>query len=235
MRPVNVLAVLALGAGIAPACRSSAPRPAAKPVVTVSPADLGRLAPEQMGPVRTARGEVDAAQDAVARARLRLQDARQEEAYARADGAQAEADHQRGAAQLRTAREAGDGRLAARATDLVDAAALRGQAAGARLEYARRLVAAREAGVRAAEAHVSRAQWELERAKLAALRQAGIPAASKYDPAPLDRRAFDAARADEGAQARARALDRDATLAFDRWRQLVDRYEARARGAGSTG
>lgn len=235
MRPVDVLVVLALGAGIAPGCRSASPRPAEKPVVTVSPADLGRLAPEQMGPVRAARGEVDAAQDVVARARLRLQDARQEESYARADRAQAEADRQRGEAQLRTAREAGDGPLAARATDLVEAAGLRAQAADARLEYARRLVVAREGGVRAAEAHVSRVEWEVERAKLVALREARIPAASKYDPAPLDRRAFEAARADEAAQARARALDRDATLAFDRWRRLVDRYEARARGPGSTG
>lgn len=233
MRP---LAVLALAATLASGCRSAQERTSQAEVVPlVSPADVGRLAPEQMGPIQTARGDLDAARDAVARARLRLQDARHEESYARADRTQADADRQRAEAQLKTAQEAGDARLAARATELVEAAALRAQGADARIDYARRLVAARDAEVRAAEAHVVRAEWEIERAKLAALREAQLPAATKYDPAPLDRRVGEAARAEDGARARARDMAHQAAVAFDRWRSLVDRYEARARGLGGTG
>ena len=232
MRP---LAVLALGASLAAGCRSAPKRVLAPPVPTVSPADLGRLAPEQMGPLQEARGDLDAARDAVARARLRLQDARHEESYARADRTQADADRQRAEAELRGAREAGDALQGARATELVEAAALRAQAADARLDYARRLVAAREADARAAEAGVRRGEWEVERAKLTALREAGIPAASKYDPAPLERRVSDAARAEDAARARARDLEHQAAAAHARWRGLVDRYEARARGIGATG
>ncbi len=232
MRP---LAALALGVLLAAGCRSTPKRVQARPVPTVSPADLGRLAPEQMGPIQTARGDLDASRDAVSRARLRLQDARHEEAYARADRTQADADRQRADAQLRTSGEAGDARLAARATELVEAASLRAQAADARLDYARRLVAAREAEAQAAEARVRRGEWEVERAKLTALREAQIPAASKYDPAPLERRVAEAARAEDGARARARDLDHQAAAAHARWRGLLDRYEARARGIGATG
>lgn len=75
----------------------------------------------------------------------------------------------------------------------------------------------------------------MERAKLTALREAQIAAATKYDPRPLDERVGEAARAEDGARARARELDREATVAHGRWRGLVDRYEARVRGLGGTG
>jgi colicin import membrane protein len=230
MRP---LAVLALCAAAALGC--SSPQRAKPQPTTVSAADVGRLSPEQMGAVQSARSDVDAARDALDRARLRLQDARHEEWYARADRTQADADRQRGEAQLRAAQEAGDGRAAGRAQELVAAAALRAQAADARLEYARRLIAARQSGVDAYQARVARAEWDVERAKLAALREAQIPAASKYDAASLDRRGADLARAEDASVARSRELDRQATTAFDRWRSLVDRYEARLRASGQTG
>ncbi len=171
----------------------------------------------------------------MARGRLRLQDSRHEEGFAQADRTQADADRQRAEAEARGAREAGDARLVARAQELGGAAALRAQAADARLDYARKLAAAREAEIAAAEARVRRAEWDVERAKLSALRAAEIPAATKYDPAPLERRVAEAARAEDAARARASELGRAATVAQGRWRSLVDRYEARARGAGSTG
>jgi hypothetical protein len=225
----------AVAVAAALACRSSPERAAPPPVPTVSAADLGRLAPEQMGPITTARGDLDAARDAIARARLRLQDSRHEEGFAQADRTQADADRQRAEAEARGAREAGDARLVARAQELGGAAALRAQAADARLDYARKLAAAREAEVQAAEARARRVEWEVERAKLSALRTAQIPAASKYDPAPLERRVAEAARAEDAARVRAGELGRAAIVAQGRWRSLVDRYEARARGAGSTG
>jgi hypothetical protein len=231
---MRTLAVLALAAGIGLGCRS-APNRAQPQVVTVSPADLGRLSPEQMGPIQSARADLDASRDAVARARLRLQDARHEDWYARADRSQADADRQRSEAELRMAEEAGDARLATRARERVEAAALRAQASDARTEYARRLLEARDAEVKAAEAQVSRAAWAVERAKLAALREAQLPAATKYDPAPLDRRLLDAARAEQSSRGRSQELGRRAAIAFDRWRSLVDRYEAKARAGGRTG
>src|SRR5512144_1408560 len=139
--------VAAAAAALLLACGSAPRRAEPPPVATVSPADLGRLAPEQMVPVQTARAALDSAHDAAARGRLRLQDARHEESYARADRTQADADRQRAEAEARAAQETGDARLVGRATDLRDAAALRTQAADARLAYARRLVAAREADV----------------------------------------------------------------------------------------
>lgn len=229
------LVVASLAATLLLACRSAPKRAQPQPVSTVTPADLGRLAPEQMGPVRAARGALDSANDAAARGRLRLQDSRHEEGFARADRMQADADRQRAEAELRAARETGDARLVARANELLEAAALRAQAADARLDYARRLVAAREADVLALEASTRRAEWEVERAKLAALREAGNPAATKYDPAPIERRVAEAASAEAGARTRALQLDRDATAARDRWRGFVDRYEARARGLQGTG
>jgi hypothetical protein len=217
------LAALAIG------CRSTPKKPAEPPIRTVADADLGRLGPDEMGPVQTARASLDEARDAVARAQLRLQDSRHEEDWANAEKAAAEGDRLRAAAELATAREAGDQRRAGIASDRAEAAALRGQAAAARLDYARKLVAARDAEVKTAEARARRAEWEIERAKLAALREAGVPAATKYDAVPLDRRVAESLKAEEGARARARDLGASARAAYDQWRSLSDRYEARAR------
>lgn len=230
---MRLLVLAAVAAALA--CRSSPERRAEAPVPTVSAADLGRLSPEQMGPVQAAREQLHVDRDAVARARLRLQESQHEEGFARADRTQAEADAQRAQAELRGARETGDGRLVARATELGEAAALRTQAADARLEYARRLAAWREAEVQALEAAVRRGEWEVERAKLVALREAQIPAADKYDPAPLERSVVEAARAEDAARGRAKELERAASSAQAQWRGLVDRHEARVRGMGGAG
>ncbi len=74
-----------------------------------------------------------------------------------------------------------------------------------------------------------RAEWEVERSKLLALRQAGLPAASKYDPAPIERRIAEAAQAEDAARVRSRELGGAARASYDRWRATEDRYEARAR------
>ena len=225
----------ALVAALAATTSPAAPPRAARrreppPVRTVADADLGRLAPEQMAPLQAARAALDEARDATARARARLQDARHEEGWPNADRAQAEGDRLRAAAELSSAQRGGrraQGRARDRARE--DAAALRTQAAHARLDYARRLVQAREAEVATAEARVRRAEWEVERGKLAALRQAGVPAATKYDPAPLDRRVGGGAPGGgggAGALARARGA---AQAALRAGAALADRYEARAR------
>jgi hypothetical protein len=227
MRP---LALAALAAVSLAACSSTQKKKAAEqPVRTVADADLGRLGPGEMGAIQTARGALFEARDAVARARLRLQDSKHEDNWATAEKASAEGDRLRAAAELAAAKEAGDQQRAGIAQERAEAAALRGQAAEARLEYARKLVAARDAEVKAAEARARRAEWELERAKLTALREAANPAATKYEAAPLDARVAEAMRAEEAARGRARDLGSTARAAYDSWRALSERYEARAR------
>ncbi len=226
----TLVLVAAVAAASTLACRS-APRSGAReqPTPTVSDADLGRLSPDQMGPVQASRATLDEARDAVARARLRLQDSRHEQEWANAEKVAAESDRLRAAAELSAAKEAGDQRLSGLASERAEAAALRSQAAAARLDYAAKLAQARDAEVRTGEARVRRAEWEVERAKLIALRQAGLPAASKYDPAPIERRIAEAFKAEEGARAKSRDLGVTARAAYDQWRSLSERYEARAR------
>jgi hypothetical protein len=227
---MRTLAIAAALAAATLACRSTPKKASSEaPIRTVADADLGRLAPEQMGPVHESRAALNEARDAVARAQHRLRESRHEEAWANADKAAAESDRLRAAAELSTAKDAGDQRLAAVASDRGEAAALRAQAAEARLDYARKLVQAREAELRTAEARARRAEWEIERAKLTALRDAGVPAASKYDAAPIDRRVAEAVKAEEGARARAGELGTTARAAQDHWQSLTERYEARAR------
>jgi hypothetical protein len=224
LAPIAALAALAL------ACSSTPKKKASEePVRTVADADLGRLAPDQMGPFQEARARLDEARDAIARAQLRLQESRHEEAWANADRAAAESDRLRAAAQLATAKDAGDQRAVGIANDHAAAAALRAQTADARLDYARKLVQARDADVKTAEARARRAEWEVERSKLVALRDANLPAASKYDPAPIEKMIAEAGKVEEGARARSRELGGSARAAYDAWRSLNERYEARAR------
>jgi hypothetical protein len=223
--------VLAAALAAAAACTSTPKKTAQQPPPTVADADLARLAPEDMAPVQAARGALFEARDAGGRARLRLQEARHEEGWANADRAAAESDRLRAAAEMTAARDAGDLRRAAAAEELAAAAALRAQAADARLDYARKLVQARDAEVAAAEAGARRAEWDLERSKLSALRQANVPAASKYDPAPMEKVLAEAVQAEEAARARARDLGGAARAAYDTWRSLHDRYQARVRSA----
>lgn len=226
---MRTLAIVAALAATTLACRSTPKQPAEQPIRTVADADLGRLAPEQMGPVHVSRAALGEARDAAARAQYRLQESRHEEAWANADKAAAESDRLRAAAELASARDSGDQRLAGIAAERGETAALRAQAAAARLDYARKIVQARDAELRTAEARARRAEWEVERAKLTALREAGLPAASKYDPAPIDRRVAEAVKAEDGARARARDLAQTARASHDHWRSLTEQYEARAR------
>ena len=77
--------------------------------------------------------------------------------------------------------------------------------------------------------YARRLEWEVERSKLTALQEAGLPAASKYDPAPIDRRIAEAAKAEDAARVRARELGGSARAAYDAWRSVHEQYEARAR------
>jgi hypothetical protein len=226
----TVASIAAALAAIVLGCRSTPHRKAdPHPVRTVNDADLGRLAPDQMGPVQVARSRLHEARDALARAQYRLQQSRHEESWANADRAAAESDRLRAAAALATAKDAGDQRAVTVASDQGEAAAIRAKCAEARLDYARKLVDARDAEVKAAEARARRMEWEVERSKLAALHEAGVPAASKYEVAPVDAKIAEAAKAEDAARARASQLGGIARGAYDAWRALNAQYEARAR------
>jgi hypothetical protein len=232
MRKISIALGLA-GLAALSGCRSASSRgPAYRPV---SEADFGRLEAGQTGPVDAARADLALARDEVARAERRAADARHEIEFARADETAARAERERATAEMRVAHESADPRALARAQDLADGAEIRSRAAAEHLAYAQRLVEARDAARDATRARVALAEAALERARLAALEQAGIPAASKYDPRPLDaleaerRRAFDARRA------RAAHAERLAQDALARWRAQVDRWQARAQGARDRG
>jgi hypothetical protein len=229
MRMLASVAAVAL-ATFTLACRSTPEKKkAAEPVRTVADADLGRLAPNQMGPVQASRSQLDEARDAIARAQLRLQQSRHEESWSNADKAAAESDRLRAAAELATAKDAGDQRAMSISNERAAAAGLRAQSAQARLDYARKLVQARDAEEKVAVARARRLEWEVERSKLTALHDAGLPAASKYDPAPIDRMIAEAAKVEDAGRARARELGASARAAYDAWRSVHDQYEARAR------
>lgn len=227
----NRYAALALTAALA--CAGEGRRgPEFQPVSEV---DFGRLSPDQLQPVTAARADATAARDAVARAELRAQGARSEADYARADQSTAKADLERAAAAAKGAQASGDPGDAARAQELEAAARLRQQAADAHLAYAERLVKARTADVAAARAERTRADVAVERAKLTALEQAQIPAATRYDPARFDERLAVATRAAQEARAKAAEEDRAALQALGSWQTLQQRWQARVQGMGGTG
>jgi hypothetical protein len=201
----------------------------------VSEADFGRLEPEQLGPDMAARAELDAARDAAARAERRRADSRHEAGFATADLTAARSERERALAELRIARESADQGALGRAQDLLEAAELRRAAAEAHAAYAERLARVGEAGRQVAQARVALAQASLQRARLAALEQANVPAASKYDPRPLDARVAEARAAYEEARARSGQAERESRDALARWRSLVDRYQARAPGPAGRG
>ena len=199
----------------------------------VSDADFGRLAPDQMGPVDAARGQVFAAGDAVSRATLRLEEAKHEAELAQAEQTSARADKERARAEQDAAQSSNAPDVKARAQESAVRAELHARATQAHAAYAQRLLQARQAELDAAGAHVKVREAELERAKLTALAQAGIPAATKYDPAPFDAHVADAQRDYQQDWARASSALREADQTRNAWVALNQQYQARLQGAAA--
>lgn len=216
----------------APGCRTASRGPTYTPV---SDADFGRLAPSETGPVDRARATLAASQDEAARMRLRAQETRGEEGYADADRTAAAADAQRAGVDAKAAKESNDPGALARAAESADAARLRQAAADAHLAYARHLGNTRSAEVAAADARVKLDQAELDRAKLVALQQAGIPAAGRYDATAFDARVEAARRDFEAARQKASAASQATLQAQGAWQALQQRWQARAEGSGGRG
>lgn len=197
----------------------------------VSDADVGRLAPGQMGPIDAARGQVFAARDAQSRTKLRLEESRHEAELAQAEQTAARADIERARAEQDAAASSNDPAGKARAQEAAVEAELHRRATQAHAAYAQRLLTARQAEVEAAGELIKVREAELERAKLNALAQARVPAAAKYPRAPFDAHVADAERDYQRRRAGAAdALDR-AEQTRNAWAALDQQYQVRLRSA----
>ena len=201
----------------------------------VSDADYGRLAAGQMAPVDAARRQVTAARDASARARLRLEEAEHEAQLAQADQTAARADSERSLAEQGAASSSKAPDVVAQAQEAAARAELRRRAAQAHAAYAQRLVGARQAEVEAADDQVAVREAELDRAKLTALSQADIPAATKYNPASFDARVADAQKRYQEARAKANDSLHQADQTHSAWLALNDQYQQRLQGPTAQG
>jgi hypothetical protein len=196
----------------------------------VSEPDYGRLQPNQLAPVDAARAAVSSANDEVARAKLRLEQASNDVEMARADLTAAQAATQRAQAQGDAAASSNDPNAKARAQEAAAEAELQTRSAKAHLAYGQRLVEARQAEIDTAEKEVALRQAELDKAKLTALSQARIPAASKYDPATFDARVAGAQKDYSEQRAEADRRMHAAKQAENAWRTLHAQYQARIQG-----
>jgi colicin import membrane protein len=226
---------LALAALAALACGTSKKQQVQQKPVTVSEADYGRLDPSQTQLVDQARADRGRANDELARAKLRQADAQHEDSLARADLTAADAEKARAEARTRMAKESNDPRAIEQARDLTEVAALRRRTAEARAAWAKEIREARDAEVAAAERRVAYEDARVEQAKLQALQQAQVPAATKYDPAPMDARVATARRDLEAAEGAARQQLAEAGNAERAWRELDRQLQARLGAAGPRG
>ena len=195
---------------------------------TVSDADLGRLAQGQMGPVSEARQFVGSARDEQARARLHLQEVQHESQLAKADAQAAQADADRAAIQAKVANDTRDPGQLEQARTMKAQADAKKRAADARADYAKKLVAARQASISAADQQVALGEARLERAKLLSLQQANIPAAGKYDMAKFNQRASDMQKSFDQALQKARGQESQAMAAQQAWVDAQRQIQAQA-------
>lgn len=195
----------------------------------VSEMDMGRLAPGQLGPLQRARLQAASAEDEVARATLRLQDAALMVELGAAGRTATRGELQLARARQRAAASTNDPAELARAGELWVLAVLHDRSTQAHAAHALRLVEARRAELDAAGALVQLRAAEIDRAALQALLAASIPEASAYDPAAFE------ARVAAARQRYRRALDvaaragREADGVQDACNALDGQYQARLR------
>jgi len=215
-------------AALAACASSSAGKGQQASATTVSDADLGRLAQGQMGAVSEARQFVGSARDEQARARLHVQEVQHEAELAKADAQTAKADADRAAVQAKVANDTRDPVQLEQARAMKAQADAKKRAADARADYAKKLVAARQASLAASDQQVALGEARLERAKLLALQQANIPAAGKYDMAKFNERVSSTQKSfDEGLQ-KARGQESQAMAAQQAWVDAQRQSQAQA-------
>lgn len=229
-RSLALLSVLALALS---ACKTSGG--SASKFQPVADEDVGRLGPQQMAAVDAARRDLQKARDEVARAKLRLSEARQQEGFKQADETSARGERERAEALTKAAQATGDPQKIGAAQQAKARAELRQRAAGARSDYVAKLIAAREAEVRASETRVGEMEARLDAAKLTALQQAGNPAANKYDPARFQQHVADAMKRSQKAQGELASAMSAAQQSEVQWRTLAGQVGASDQGTASGG
>lgn len=185
----------------------------------VTEADMGRLPADEKGPLTEARRFAASAQDQRNEAALALEKANQEVQLAGADEAAAKALEEQAKAREGIASDSREPNALRQARMLRAQADGQREAAKARREYAEKLVEARKAGAEAANLRVNLANQRLELAKVQSLREAGVPAGSKYDLAAFQARVNDAQRKLDEAEGKARKSDEQAGTARAMWEE----------------
>jgi hypothetical protein len=214
---------VALAACAALACAGSS---AQKKPVTVSDSDYGRLQPGQTQLVDQARADLGNARDALARAKLRQSDAKNEAGVAEADLQAAASEKTLAVALAKQAKASADPAEMERARGAAERAELRRRTAESHRDYVRMLEQARAAEVVAAERRVLLEEARVEQAKLKALQAANVPAATKYPGAELDARVANARKDLEQAENEARKRQSELWAAEQKWQELNRQMQA---------
>ncbi len=199
----------------------------------VPDADLGRLSQGQMGPVDEARQFLGSARDEQARAKLHVQEVQHEDQLAKADAQSAKADADRAAVQAKVANDSREPGQLEQARVMKQQSDARKRAADARADYAKKLTAARQTSLAAADQQVALGEARLERAKLIALQQGNVPAAGKYDMAKFDARVSDAQKSFDQALQKARGQESQAMAAQQAWNDAQRQAQAQAVPTGT--
>jgi chromosome segregation ATPase len=199
---------------------------AQKKPVTVSDADYGRLQPGQTQPVDQARADLGSARDALARAKLRQSEAKGQVGLVEADLQAAASARTRAETLAKQAKASADPVQVEQARAAAESAELRRRTAEAHQQYVRSLEQTRNAEVTAAERRVAYEEARVELAKLQALQEAKVPAATKYQPAELEARVANARKEMEDAENKARTLQSQMANAERQWQELNRQMQA---------
>jgi chromosome segregation ATPase len=173
-------------------------------------------------PARSAGAAREQASVDLASTRARLQEAQRELEAARSEWAAADAETKSAQARMDSANRLTDSVAQARAAELARAAETHERTAMTHLDYANKLVAARQADVDAAQLHVRTVE------------AGGGTAASDSASQPIDQRLVDAQNAENSARERASELGRAALDAQRTWEKASGRARAAARPVDAT-
>lgn len=157
----------------------------------------------------------------LASTRARLQEAQRELEAARSEWVAADAEAKGAQAQMDAANRLTDSVAQARVSEIARAAETHGRTATTHLDYANKLVAARQADVDAAQLHVRTGA-------------AGNPAVSTSGSQPTNQRLVDAQNAETAARQRAAELGRAALDAQRAWENASSHARAGTSAAAAT-
>jgi chromosome segregation ATPase len=216
---MRALSLAVVGALAASACGTSSKEKAFQPVAQE---DVGRLSPQQMATIDAARQDLDRANDDLGRTKLRLAETSRDRGHTDAEVTTAKAELQHAEALMKDAEASREPEKLAAARQAGQTAQLQQRAAEAHQDYITKIIAAREAEVRASEARVKEMEARLEQAKLSSLQQAGIAAATKYDAERFQQSVADATGASQKAQTELAKAMGAAQKSENEWRALSE-------------